>query len=173
MDKTSIEDGTEMMVLAVMRYYLEIDSEDQDGITLFTNIGSKVLDGLYAKFHKLVPEKEKNAFIGNVFGNLAEKKTEIVKACEGDFAAALAPATKAIKMAAELVRATALTQDNSILIIGAALATIIAAKKITENKTEDQNAFEEWFDSLKVYLPKDHANYLKAGSWEYAFESLE
>lgn len=162
-----------MMVLVVMRHYLEIESGDQDGIMLYTNTGTKVLDGLYAKFYKLVPAKEKNAFIRNIFENLAEKKTEIVKACEGDFAAALAPAAKTIKTAAELVRATALTQDHSILIIGAALATIITAKKITENKPEDENAFEEWFNSLKVYLPKEHADYLKAASWEYAFESIQ
>lgn len=173
MNRVSLEDATEMMIFVVIKYYMDIPQGDQDAISMYTKAGSEALENLYAKFHKLVPDKEKNAFIGNIFGNLAEKRTEIEKACEGDFTSALGSASKAIGVAAGLVNKTVLTQDNAIMIVSAMLSTVLKTKKITENSSQDQKAFEDWFDSLKLYLPKAHADYIKASSWENVFELLE
>lgn len=173
MDKTNLEDATEMMIFVVIKYYMDIEHDDQETISLYTTTGTKVFEGIYAKFHSLIPGKEKNAFIENVFGNVAEKRTEIKKACEGDFTSALESASKAIKAASLLVKSTALTQDRAIVIIGSILATIFRTRKMTESKNQDQDDFSSWYDGLKLYLPKAHADYIKAASWEFAFESLD
>ena len=163
-----------MMIWVVMRPYLGIQAGDQAAVAAYTDSGKEFFEGLYAKFYKKVSDKDRNAFLASVFENVAEKRTELESVCEGgNFVAALGPVAKALKATAGLVKTTALTQDHAVLIIGAMLATVFTALKVTENKDSDQQAFSDWFDSLKMYLPDEHASFLKSASWETAFESLD